>query len=286
MKTSLLHLPLEKQNEILAITEIIKDVVNPEKIILFGSYAKGGYKEHEYTTSDGTRYEYISDYDFLVVTQEVSPKVADQESTILDRVDRYRPPVNLEIHSIDHINEGLSWGQYFFADIVQEGVLIYDSGSTSFVEPKVLTIEEEKEKAQRYYSIWFPRAQGFLKTAKFNLSEQDFKLGAFMLHQASECLYSTILLVFTGYKPKTHNLKKLRNKTKLYSLETFLIFKTEADAEEKHLFDLLKRGYIEARYDHRYSITKDELESLLRKVEELCKAVEIASKEKVASLDA
>lgn len=109
MKTSLDHLPIGKQEQILAIAEIIKSVVSPEKIILFGSYAKGGYKEHEYIGGDGTRYEYISDYDFLVVTQASSSKTAEQESLIMDRVDRYRPPLNLEIHSIDYVNEGLGW---------------------------------------------------------------------------------------------------------------------------------------------------------------------------------
>src|SRR5689334_13058330 len=100
MKTSLSHLPISKQQEIQRIAEIIREVVNPEMIILFGSYAKGTYVEDRYRGKDGIEYEYISDYDFLVVTKDSLEKTYLQESTILDRVDRYRPPVNLEIHSI------------------------------------------------------------------------------------------------------------------------------------------------------------------------------------------
>lgn len=37
-------------------------------IILFGSYARGKYVEDRYI-SQGITYEYISDYDFLVVTK-------------------------------------------------------------------------------------------------------------------------------------------------------------------------------------------------------------------------
>lgn len=69
MKTSLSYLPQIKQDQILQVVNIIKDVAHPEKIILFGSYAKGIYLEHRYTGKDGTRYEYISDYDFLIVTK-------------------------------------------------------------------------------------------------------------------------------------------------------------------------------------------------------------------------
>jgi len=36
-----------------------------------------------------------------------------------------------------------------------------------------------------------------------------YNLAAFDLHQATEKLYGTILLVFTRYKPSTHDLEKL-----------------------------------------------------------------------------
>lgn len=48
MKTSLSHLPQIKQEQILQIVEIIKEVAAPEKIILFGSYALGKYVDDNY----------------------------------------------------------------------------------------------------------------------------------------------------------------------------------------------------------------------------------------------
>jgi predicted nucleotidyltransferase/HEPN domain-containing protein len=285
MKANLSHLPLAKQEEILAITEIIKSVVAPEKIILFGSYAKGGYREHEYISGDGTRHEYVSDYDFLVVTSRNSEKTTEQESTVMDRVDRYKPPVNLEIHGIDYINEGLRWGQYFFVDIINEGIQLYDSGSTHFVEPRVLTQLEEREKAQRYFDIWHPQSNEFIIDSSNALARGSLYNGAFYLHQATESLYYAILLVFTGYKPKTHNLWKLRKKTKAYSDELFLVFLAEDDKNEEHLFDLLKRGYIEARYKQNdYVITSKELEILIERVKRMNSIVQSICKQKIESL--
>ncbi len=52
MKTSLSHLPKIKQEQILQIAEIIKEVAAPEKIILYGSYATGNYVEHRYMGKD------------------------------------------------------------------------------------------------------------------------------------------------------------------------------------------------------------------------------------------
>jgi uncharacterized protein len=286
MKTDLHHLPANKQEEILAITEIIKGVVAPEKVILFGSYAKGGYKDHEYISGDGTRHEYISDYDFLVVTQKNSGKTTEQESTIMDRVDRYKPPVNLEIHGIDYINEGLSWGQYFFVDIIKEGILLHDSGDTKFVEPRILTQLEEREKAQRYFDIWHHQSNEFIIDSTNALERGSLNNGAFYLHQATESLYYTMLLVFTGYKPKTHNLWKLRKKTKGYSEELFLVFRAEDDKVDEHLFDLLKRGYIEARYKQNdYFITSKELAVLIERVKMMNSIIQSICKQKIELLN-
>ena len=159
-----------------------------------------------------------------------------------------------------YINEGLRFGQYFFTDIIREGILLYDTGNYQFVEPAKLTAQEEAEKAQGYFDIWFPQASEFLEHGKIALERNTNNMGAFFLHQATECFYNTTLLVFTGYKPKTHNLQKLRNYAKHISTELYTVFRTPVlDEREFHLFDLLKRGYIDARYKPDYQITAGEL---------------------------
>lgn len=284
MKTSLEHLPEQKQSEIIRIKEIIKDVVNPEMIILFGSYAKGNYVEHRYV-SNGITYEYISDYDFLVVTKDSPEKAYDQESRVMDMVERFKPPVNLEIHEIDYINKGLGWGEYFWVDIVKDGILLYDKGTAQFAEPRELTNVEKRYKAQRYFDTWFPQGGIFFKNAKFDFSEEHFKIAVFELHQAAESIYYTTLLVFTDYKPKTHNLWKLRKKAKPYSEDLFHIFRAETDRKEKQLFELLKQGYIDARYREDFTITKEELQILIERVSMMIPIVEKICNERIADLN-
>lgn len=285
MKSSLSHLPAGKQDEILRITEIIREVVNPEMIILFGSYAKGTYVEDRYR-SGGITYEYISDYDFLVVTRNNPEKTYVQEGRISDRVDRYRPPVNLEIHELDYVNRGLELGEYFFVDIIQEGILLYSKNSLPFASPRTLTQAEKKDKAQRYFDTWFPQAGEFVHVSEVHLKRNKAKLGAFQLHQAAESLYYATLLVFTDYKPKTHNLWKLRKKSKPFSKELFEVFRAETDKHEERLFDLLKRGYVDARYREDYVITNDELEILIDRVKKMIPIVERVCEEKIAILKA
>jgi len=290
MKTSLSHLPEHKQSEIKRIAEIIREVANPEMIILFGSYAKGKFVEHRYFTQDGIEYEYISDYDFLIVTKNEPEEPHRIESTIMDRVDRYKPPVNLEIHSSDYINDGLSWGQYFFTDIIKEGIVLFDTGSFQFAAPRELTKDEQREKASNYFEVLFSSAKRFLVLAEFGYNEaleKNDKLyeAVFNLHQSTESLYYAVLLVFTSYKPKLHNLWKLRSKTKQYSEELFLIFKAETSKTDEELFDLLKRAYIDARYKQSsYQITYGEMKELLNRVKSMMLIVEKICNEHIQSL--
>jgi uncharacterized protein len=234
MKTFLAHLPESNQHEILRIVEIIKEVADPEKIILFGSYAKGDYTEHVYTGRDGIRYEYISDYDLLVVTNEAQEKSYELEDKVVNRSRMYRSAVNLEIHDIAYINEGLEIGQYFFSDIVKEGIVLYDKGTVQFAEPRELTPAEQKRIAQLYFDKWFPKGNSFLKLVS-HIDGDRLNDGAFLLHQVAESFYYTTLLVFTGYKPKTHNLGKLRTRAKLLSEELYLVFPAESNKKEKYL---------------------------------------------------
>lgn len=282
MKTSLSHLPDYKQQQILQITEIIKDVVAPEKIILFGSYATGTWVEDEYF-EDGTRYSYISDYDFLVITKNSQEKEHILNDKIVNRSRHVtNVSVNCIIHDIEYVNEGLSFGQYFFADIVKEGVVLYDSGKIEFAQPKELRPREQKEIAQRYFDQWFTSAIEFIDLAEYAKKKTQPKKSAFLLHQATENFYNTILLVFTGYKPKTHSLEKLRQYAKPYSKELMQIFPDNTDNKtESHLFDLLRRGYIDARYKNDYTITEEELSTLLGKVHKMKEIVESICQSKI-----
>lgn len=282
MKTSLSHLPENKQREIQRIVEIIKEVANPEKIILFGSYAKGTYTEHTYTGRDGIRYEYVSDYDLLVVTKDAIEKSYELDDQITNRSRMYKSAVNMEIHDIAYINEGLEFGQYFFSDIVKEGVMLFDKGTVQFAEPRELTPAEEKEISQRYFEKWFPSGPSFISASEFVASSGNLNISAFQLHQAAESLFYATLLVFTGYKPKTHNLGKLRKQAKELSEELYLVFPAESSKKENHLFDLLKRGYVDARYRDDYVITEEELTTLIARVKEMQVIVERICKAKIA----
>ncbi|MFB2118017.1 HEPN domain-containing protein [Parapedobacter sp. 2B3] len=280
------HLPEDKQKEILAAVEIIKEEARPEKIILFGSHATGKWVDSSYV-EDGIKLSYISDYDLLIVLSDDNKQEEGQiVSHIENRCNDFHGIVSPIAHTISYINHGLSFGQFFFMRIIDEGILLYDSGNVEFVKPKILTSEEQKKKAQDYFDLWFPNGDDFLLGANFYLSRNKYRLCAFSLHQAAENFYATALLVFEGYKPSMHGLQKMRNYSKHLSDELYGLFLTPPeDNHEYYLFDLLKRGYIEARYKPNYNITREECEELIAKLTRMKEIVERICREKIDSLN-
>jgi predicted nucleotidyltransferase len=103
MKRSLAHLPQHKRDELNLIVKIIRRrFPSAHMIVLFGSFARGQWVEDIYTQGHIT-YEYISDFDILVLTR-------------------------------------LKEGQYFFSDIKKEGIILYDSGKLNYQRKRAVSI--------------------------------------------------------------------------------------------------------------------------------------------------
>ena len=282
MKTTIEHLPIKNQTEINGIVSVIREKLPAQMVILFGSYARGEQVNDRYV-EDGITYEYQSDYDILVVMDSESQAVAKEAEKRwkqkLKTVVNDSTPLSIIFHGIEYLNSEIEQGNYFFTDILKEGVFLYDSGKHKLSQPKPLNEKQRKDKAKLYFEKWFENANTFYKTFQYNFTENDLAVAAFQLHQATERYYMTVLLVYTDYKPKVHDLDKLDKMVCKLDSRFKAVF-PRTTAEEKRLFDLLKRAYIDSRYKLDYSIKREELEWLGSRVgvlrgmvEERCRKV-------------
>ena len=285
MKDSLAHLPQRKREEIEHVAEIIrKESKYAEMIILFGSFARGGWVEDVYV-EDNITYEYRSDYDILVITD--LRKMADKYSVweeIARKASRLpiRNRVTIIAHEIEYVNAQLAKGQYFFSDIKKEGVMLYDSGKLELAEARKCDIKQRAKNAKEDFDQWFQNAKDAYCMYESGLEKGLLKKAAFELHQATEALYATILLVFTNYKPKSHFLDTLGSYAASYDNRFLTIFPQTTD-EQRECFKLLNRAYVDARYKKTYAITKEQLEYLASRIKILLELTEKVSKAKIES---
>ena len=280
MKTSIEHLPSPQQAELKSIVDAIRaDFKDVEMIVLYGSFARGNFVNDLYEEK-GIIYEYRSDYDLLII---FDANAAANNETYKFSINSCIKALNLSTpaspiyHGIDFVNSQLSDGNYFFNEIRSEGVLLYNSGKFNLANKRKLNLTEIKAKAEKDFKNWFNNASEFHIGFYDFFNRDSFNTAAFMLHQSAERYYNTVQLVFTGYKPKSHNIEDLGKNVCGMDIRFIKVFPCITE-EEKYRFTLLKRAYIDARYDMDYIISKEELEYLNERVillknltEEICK---------------
>ena len=302
MRTDLDHLPPVKQRELERVVQILfeefaeatalatqdwKKKGRILKIILYGSYARGGWVDEPHTAKG-----YQSDYDLLVIVNdkrltdrvEYWAKADERLIRELSITKTLRTPVNFIVHTLQEVNDGLAHGRYFFMDIAREGVALYQSDDTELHAPKPKTPEQALAMAKEYFEEWFPTAMQRFELAKHGATQGYLKPAAFDLHQTTEFLYHCALLVCTFYTPHVHNLAFLR--TQAERLDRRLVHVWPQDTRrERAMFEKLKDAYVKARYSKHYRITEEELSWLGAQVEGLGQVVLAICSERIAQLE-
>lgn len=172
MKTDLDHLPANKQRELERVKAIIfeefedalalakhewKKKGRIEKIILYGSYARGGWVDEPHTAKG-----YRSDFDLLIIVND--KRLTDRVDYWLKLDDRLirelaidktlHTPVNFIVHTLQEVNDGLAHGRYFFMDVAQDGVALYEADDRELHKPKPKTPEQALAMATEYFEEW------------------------------------------------------------------------------------------------------------------------------------
>lgn len=302
MRTDLDHLPAAKQRELERVIQILFEEFGDTttlatsawkrqgrilKVILYGSYARGGWVDEPHTAKG-----YQSDFDLLIIANhhkltdrvEFWSKAEDRLNRELAITKTLRTPVNFIVHSLHEVNDGLSQGRYFFMDIAREGIALYQSDDTDLPEPKPRTPSEALALAKEYFEEWLPSAREFYENFQFNLQQDRRANAAFQLHQAAERYYHCVLLVCTFYTPHVHNLGFLRTQAERIDRRLFDVWPREAK-RERAMFQKLKEAYVKARYSKNFRINEEELTWLGFRVEELGRVVGTVCSERLHELE-
>ncbi len=256
-------------------------------VILFGSYAKNKYVEYDQRIEFGTPTYYMSDYDIVILTRK---PIGAIESSLYEKIkDKFFENKNRPFHThpqfvnygIEDFNYALTKAHYFETEIKRDGIMLYDSGAYKLARRRKLDYTEIKERAQRYFDDKFGRALSFLLDVPHLTGRADYKQASFYLHQSTENFLRTIPMVFILYGHKSHDLSELMNAAKKHTAEIFKVFPRDTE-EEKRLFDLLQRAYIESRYNPEFEIVKEDIDALVPKIEQLRSIVETVCRERIA----
>ena len=290
MRTNLNHLPAAKLRELDRVVEMIfqgfreatqnatgrrQKTARILKIILFGSYARGDWVDAPLDAN-----QYKSDYDILIIVNqaEFADRADYWEETEQRLVDAYlyekaiRTPANFIVHSLHEINDGLAHGRLIFIEIVKDGIALYQSDDRELATPKPKTPAEIHHMAKGYFEEYLGHSQSFYRGFQHAVNDGDLKKAAFDLHQATEPLYQCVLLVLSLYTPFDHNINFLRSLAEGMDHSLFDVWPRGTRAE-RAMYQKLKDAYRKARYSRHYEISREELDWLGSRVEELGRKV-------------
>jgi predicted nucleotidyltransferase/HEPN domain-containing protein len=302
MRTDLDHLPAAKQRELERVVQVLFEEFDEArslatqdwkkkgrilKIILYGSYARGGWVDEPYTAKG-----YQSDFDLLIIVNdkrltdrvEYWAKAEERLNRELAITKTLKTPVNFIVHTLHEVNDGLAHGRFFFMDVARDGIAIYQSEDSELAEPKPKTPDQALAMAREYFEEWMPAATSRFKLANVAINEGLLKDAAFDLHQTTERLYHCILLVCTFYTPHVHNLAFLRTQAERLDRRLTYVWPTDT-RKERAMFEKLKDAYVKARYSKHYRISPEELAWLGGCVEELSRVVQTICEERIQMLE-
>jgi HEPN domain-containing protein/predicted nucleotidyltransferase len=274
------HLPVIKQRQLCAIVRIIRATADVERVILYGSHARGDWV-------DDPANGYLSDLDLAVLV--ASPALAADESLWADCQDRAREvagdtPVSLIVHTVDDVRQQLARGSSFFRDVISEGVALYDAGGVAITVP-ALTPVMHHALALEAFQRYFEHAAQLYRSFERNLAHGSLAIAAFELHQVAETSCKTVLVVFTAYLPKMHDLDELGRRCTRACPDLGPLVPQDAP-DRKRLAGLLRAGYVDARYSLGFQISREDLKALARYVSAFRARAERACQERLAELDA
>jgi HEPN domain-containing protein len=235
---------------------------------------------------------YQSDYDLLIIVSHADlTDIAEYWYIAKDRIMRdpaIGRPVNIIVHTLDEVNQGLKRGEYFWVDIARDGTALYDLPGRTLATPQPLTAADAFATSSKYLDEKFPDIEVWLETASAQLAREDDparyrRHAAFNLHQAAETAYICYLLVRSQYVPRSHNIKFLRSLAE--DKEPALIeCWPRATKLDRRRFELAKRAYVEARYSASYEISIDDLQAIRAAVCKLRDTVDSVSRAWIHSL--
>lgn len=232
------------------LVDIIVKAAKPDMIFLLGASLCRRRSESIFNEPTPTC-QHISDCFLLVLIPDLANKeLHDWQDKIENSCKSLMPVTTLVVQSAI-FKEWLKAGHRFALIVSQSASLIYDSGNLSLTIPQGLNNTTNGKDCERQYSEGLMKAKEFLAGAELFRIRKQHAMAAFMLHQSTEQALRTLLKVGTGYHANTHSLDRLIRYGSLIAYQLSDIFPQRTD-NEKRLFSLLQKAYIDTRYKEDY----------------------------------
>jgi HEPN domain-containing protein len=255
----------------------IAKIVMPEKIICYGVRVQSSklWSNFEQESEDN-----IITLDLLIILHEKNKGKRESVSDIVENLSNDSIKLIAVVHSMDAVNTNLEAGNPFFGTLYRSGILVYDNNDVPLSIPLNEAFNGSHQTAfNQYNQRKLDLARMFHETACDCVTDGRNDVAVFMLHQAVELASIALLRTCLGYRPTTHNIRKLFLLIENITPDVRQLF-PGTTTQEKEIFNTLQKAYSEVRYKDGYTVSADMVFILLERVSELVTIVSTLCQDK------
>lgn len=272
------ELSQQQREELNQVVNLLRERYQPERIFCFGHIVEHSASSGCFRATDQFSHLYF----LLMVTSETRRKESEVQDYVNTHVQDFK--VTIIVHGGASVEQAIHHGSSFFIDVYTTGSVLYQKPDISpLVNCPILNPKKQAIKRENYFLNHYDIATGFLTAADHCCDRGYFKNALFMLHQTVEHTCIGLIRLFTGYRPATHSLTKSLNLCRCFSDEPTAFFYSRT-VEEKRLFELLSKGYSDARYAEKFDINEDDVTKLRLQLRDFLSLAKTMSYAKIEDL--
>ncbi|RYG22300.1 MAG: HEPN domain-containing protein [Chitinophagaceae bacterium] len=212
--------------------------------------------------------------DLIIVMDQYHYKPFDEIHTLLDFALLGHERLNCTVYTYGTIYELLSKGHLFFSNLCTPKNCVYQSNP--YFNLPLLHQEKRNElveKSKLVFNQNMQKAITFFKGACEFANENESTISAFMLQQACELTYRSLLLSLRGKQVKCHDLIVLRKHLRHFA-PTIIGILDKDEEKEIALLATIQEAYIKSRYDQTYRISLNELKTSISAADQLIQSAQ------------
>jgi HEPN domain-containing protein len=212
---------------------------------------------------------------YLLLLIDDSDKTADHEiSNKIEDNCRQLVSVFTFVQKVKNATHAIKAGARFINHALEKGEAIYRSDKLELPPTIKLTREEIAGRRNKNWKRWGEQGREFYKGAKQYQQDKNYKLAAFLLHQAAESTLIALIKVGLGYRTTTHSLSRMLKITLLSTDDIKNLFKLDTE-EGVQTYNLLQSAYSYARYKEDFNPDEASINVLMGTVDTLLRTAEI-----------
>jgi HEPN domain-containing protein len=212
----------------------------------------------------GTHANPFTNYLLILISDEETTPEHEISNKIEDHC-KFLTNVHAIIHKSNSAKVALNIGKRFWCKAISNGNILYQSEWLELPECPEIANEILLERAKFHWERWGAQGNEFLRGAELYRADNNYRLAAFLLHQAVEGILKGIIQAILGYRVQMHNLSRLLRLTLLFTDDLIKVF--ELDTEEGiQLFSLLQKSYSQSRYNNVFDPDEESVKLLAWRV--------------------